>query len=383
MTQHRPGPWSEPQPPTAAAAPDPYSAEPAVSLDRRAYVPQLPSGPVATPGAAPYAPAGYDHSPAQGSWFELPPEEARIAGKPRSTWGWRGRLNRAGFRFAMTRDERLHLEALATVIRTFPGPRSILVANTKGGAGKTPTALIAAAMLSKLRGEPIVAWDCNEFQGTLGGRAEIGTPESTILDVLGQRETLARPDASVAEINGLLRRQPQGHLVLASAESTTAMQQIGRDEVDAVRRLLARRYGSVIADTGNNMAAPGWNYLAETADVLVVPMKPKRDHIEHVRSVLGYLNGRQETKHLVRGAILVVTSETGQRMRPDQADWFSKRVGQVLHVPADPAIASGDRIRVDQLTVASQRAWTAVVAAVAEAAAAPSPHDQATTHQHI
>jgi MinD-like ATPase involved in chromosome partitioning or flagellar assembly len=272
--------------------------------------------------------------------------------------------------------ELIHRAEIAQIRTTLPGSRTIAVANEKGGAGKTPTALIVSGMLAELRREAVIAWDVNELRGTLGRRAEISEPPLTVTDVLASAQELARPEAEVGALSAFLRRQPEGNLVLASSEDGNAMRQIGHAECDIVRQLLLRRFGIVVCDTGNNAAAPNFLYTVDAADVLVIPTAPSDVHLEVARAMLRMLASRETTNHLVSRAVVVVTSPTGSRLQPEEELWFAERIGRLVHVPADPVIASGGKLPLAELSEASRRAWTQVASAVIEAAQAPSKNDK-------
>jgi MinD-like ATPase involved in chromosome partitioning or flagellar assembly len=273
-------------------------------------------------------------------------------------------------------SELVHRAEVAQIRTTLPGSRTIVVANEKGGAGKTPTALILSALLAEFRREAVVAWDVNELRGTLGRRAEIAEPPLTVTDVLASALELARPEAEVGALSAFLRRQPEGNLVLASSEDGNAMRQIGHAECDIVRQLLLRRFGVVVCDTGNNAAAPNFLYTVDAADVLVIPTAPSNVHLEVARAMLRMLASRDTTSHLVARTVLVVTSPTGAQLDPEEERWFVERVGRVVHVPADPVIAEGGKLPIAELSEASRRAWTQVASAVIGAALVPSKNDK-------
>jgi len=141
-----------------------------------------------------------------------------------------------------------------------------------------------------------------------------------------------------------------------------------------VRDLLVTRYSTLVLDTGNNEAAPPWQFATSVADVLVVPMRASSDHVWVAGQMLEGLRTRLETRHLPHCAVAVITDQDGERLDTTTEWWLSERLGAVIYVPPDPAIASGS-IRADRLSPASRKAWTLVAAAVAEVCARPSVHD--------
>lgn len=290
-------------------------------------------------------------------------------------WAWRGRLNRAlHLKLDAGPIERTHRAALSTVRSTFPAARTICVANVKGGAGKTPTALILAELLAMLRRESIVAADLNELRGTLGVRAGVQEPAYTVMDLLQHRDWLTRPGSAVGDLAGFLRRQESGALILASSENAGEMRSLTSEHCQAVRDLLITRYSTLVLDTGNNEAAPPWQFATGLADVLVVPMRAADDHVWVAGQMLEGLRARPETRHLPTSAIAVITDQDGARLDAATEHWLAERLGAVLYVPPDAEIAGGP-IRADRLSAASRHAWTLVAGAVAEVCARPSVHD--------
>lgn len=72
---------------------------------------------------------------------------------------------------------------------------------------------------------------------------------------------------------------------------------------------------------------------------------------------------------LVKSAVVVV-SHHGPRIDDSIRSWldesFAHRVGSVVHVPYDPAVADGDRVNYHSLSHVSREAWLAAAARVAQ-----------------
>ncbi len=80
-----------------------------------------------------------------------------------ATQGWRATL-----RLPPSTRERVDRAATAEVAQHWPGPRTIAVVNGKGGAGKTPTSILLAAVFARLGGAGVLGWDYNQTRATLG-----------------------------------------------------------------------------------------------------------------------------------------------------------------------------------------------------------------------
>jgi hypothetical protein len=179
-----------------------------------------------------------------------------------------------------------------------------------------------------------------------------------------------------------MRRQESGALILASSENAGEMRSLTAQHCRTVRDMLIGRYSTVVLDTGNNEAAPPWQFATGIADVLVVPMRASSDHVWVAGQMLEGLKSRSETRHLPPSAIAVITDQDGARLDADTERWLTERLGAVLYVPPDPEIA-GASIRADRLSEASRNAWTLVAAAVADVCARPSIHDRQLTEPRV
>jgi MinD-like ATPase involved in chromosome partitioning or flagellar assembly len=289
------------------------------------------------------------------------PEPAPTDDRP-AQWGWRGRANRLSqgkLAFRATLAEHLHRAARKRLLRPFNRAMTVMVANPKGGAAKTPTALIAAATLGFYRGGYTLAWDNNETRGTLGMRAESAPHHGTVVDLLHDIDEFLSASASVGRLSAYLRPQSARFDVLASDETPGGMEIIDDDAVQKLWTALSRYYRMMVVDTGNNVRAPNWRAVAELADCLIVPTTVQRDVAGSGLWMLDHLvqSGHRD---LVANAVAVVSCadlQTDPELFASIVERYRAVVRDVVVIPYDPYVRSGGRIEYDRLAVATRRAW--------------------------
>lgn len=280
--------------------------------------------------------------------------------------GWRGFLSRMGFKMQPSPAEVGRRSDVRATSQHWPGLRTIAIANPKGGANKTPTTLMLAAMFARQGGSGVVAWDNNETRGTLGWRSEQGPHNSTVLDLLPHVEELLDPAARAGDMARFLHHQPADRYdVLRSDDAVESDHEIDADEVDALHQVLGKYYRLVFIDTGNSERANNWRAAMSRADQLVVPMVGREDTAEAAALMLDALHARDEaSQRLAQNAIAIISQQTPT----DQIDWIVERfaplVKEVVTIPHDPALKAGV-IRFDALNQKTQRAWLHAAAAVA------------------
>jgi MinD-like ATPase involved in chromosome partitioning or flagellar assembly len=289
--------------------------------------------------------------------------------------GWRGLLNRAGLRLPPG-PAQLDLRAdLADARAAFPRPVTVVVANPKGGSGKTPTALLLAGALGQARGGGVLAWDNNELRGNMAHRSASHGQHATIADLLPAVDGLTRGDARWGDLSRFLRHQGDGQFdVLASQSGTTAV--ITREQFDAVHAALSRFVQVIVVDTGNSEAAPNWRAALAAADQLVVPVKWKRADCLAAARMLEDLE-RQGLHRLVDEVIVVATNGPGDANTADVAAnraYFTDRSRTVIDIPTDPHIHVADVLEHNALRPDTQRAALALAAAVARGLTAADRH---------
>lgn len=249
------------------------------------------------------------------------------------------------------------------------GPRTVALANPKGGASKTPTTIVLSALFARLGGTGVLAWDNNVTRGSLGWRTEQGRHRRTVLDLLGVAEDLMRIDARVGDLDAYVRHQSKDRFdVLASAAHLLPNQQrITEEDFDAIWRVVTKYYRLIMVDSGNEETAPNWIRMVDRSDVLVVPMANRRDHAEAAREMLQSLRARDEhSAELAANAVVIVSEAIGGRpgYAAELEREFATEGREVIVIPFDAAIGA-DQIRYEALAAGTQRAYLEAAAAVA------------------
>ncbi|MBT1003972.1 chromosome partitioning protein ParA [Paenarthrobacter sp. DKR-5] len=296
-----------------------------------------------------------------------------------ATQGWRGTLTRLGLRMNPSAEELSEREDIRTVSQHWPGPRTIAVVNRKGGANKTPTVVMLAAILARYSGAATVAWDNNESQGTLGWRTEKGSHDRSVLDLIDSSTELLSPSTNAAEIAKFVHHQSADKFdVLRSDENDEGDHEVTAEEVDIAHQVLTRYYRLVVMDSGNTARAANWRRMIDHTNQLVVPVTAIEDRAEAARLTLQTLMARGgHATDLALNAVVIVSESTDAKrsMSGDAlkrakaeaqriAEGFAPYVRSVVRIPYDPALVNGP-IRYEALQPATQRAWLAAAAAVA------------------
>ncbi|PRY31995.1 MinD/ParA family ATP-binding protein [Pseudosporangium ferrugineum] len=290
------------------------------------------------------------------------PTPAATAPERPAQWGWRGRANRVtggALTLPAKREELVHRAARKRLLRPFSRTMTVVVANPKGGAAKTPAALLAAATLGFHRGGYTLAWDNNETRGTLGMRAEEATHRRTVVDLLRDIDQFLSTPASVGRLSAYLRPQGARFDVLASDDVPGSMDVIDDAAFGKLWTALSRYYRLLVIDTGNNVRAPNWRAATDLADCLVVPTTVQRDVADSGLWMLDHLlrSGRGD---LASNAVAVVSCadpRTDPALLDDIVERYRAVVRDVAVIPYDPYVRSGGRIEFDSVAVATRRAW--------------------------
>lgn len=318
------------------------------------------------------SPTSANHSPASANLPPVRPEspERRVsagdlieqltpAPPARSTRGWRGKLGMRPNQREL--DELRDTELVKT---SFRRPVTIMVANPKGGSGKTPTSMLLAAAMGQTRGGGVIAWDNNELRGTLPDRS-ISPHRRNVHDMLEALDQLRWSTSSFTDMAYFLNHQSNGNFyTLGSAQH--AGQLVTGQNFRQVHELFCRYFQIIVVDTGNNEAAPNWTAAAGEADCLVVPTKWRKDSLIPAARMLESL---QDTNPgLLERTVIAATNgpmDSQKQVKDKSASWFGSN-HPIVDIPIDLHIAEGGVIDWAMLKPQTRRAALRLAAEVSE-----------------
>ncbi|HEV6953620.1 MAG TPA: ATPase [Promicromonospora sp.] len=357
-----PVPVPAPATPTVAAAPV-HAAAPTDPAHNPGWRPrpeqEVPAGqPADAVAAAPRDP--FERS------FLTPSRS--IERRPAQT-GWRGAANKLGLRLAPTEGELSLRRAVRTVSQHWPGVRRVAVANGKGSAGKSPTAIMLSAVYARYGAGGVALIDNNPTRGTVGWRTEQGPHDATVLDLLPQIDTLMQASASHADLAGYLHHQPEDRFDVLRSKPDKLGAPFTADELDAVVQVLTRFYRLQVFDSGNDESASVWQRMIDLSTSLVVPTLARREWAETGRVMLNELRHRDEHgAALVSNAVVIVTNADAHKSADDVraiADQFAGLVRGVATIPFDAGMVEG-HLRWEGLQPRTRDAWVRAAALVAD-----------------
>ena len=261
-------------------------------------------------------------------------------------------------------------QAVATIQRSLPGPRTVVVVNPKGGASKTTATMLLAATFATLRGGYTLAWDNNETRGTLGWRAVPARHTNTAVDLLADLERFQQVrGARVGDLDNYVRSQGAAQFdVLASDEDPAASASIDADAFQRLHGTLSRFYRVIVIDTGNNMRASNWEAAIAAADQLVIVSTIREDT---AASAAWLVDGLRAKGHgdKVEHAVTILSapaSSNDPALSARLHDHFAQLTRAVVDVPHEQSLVAGGPIDFAALSKASRDAWVLATAKVAE-----------------
>jgi MinD-like ATPase involved in chromosome partitioning or flagellar assembly len=352
--------YAEPTPKTPEVAP--VTAAPVTIAPAPVAAPAVIPQPAPTLLAEPVDAAVSERRAARASFLvqEAPQEPA--------TKGWRGLLNRAGIHVAPSPEEMAERSDIHLVSQHWAGPRTVSIANGKGGANKTPTTALLAGVFARYGGSGVLAWDNNETRGTLGWRTEQGGHDATVQDLLPHTERLLSPGAQSSDLAHYVHHQTgdKYDVLRSNPIALSADQKITRAEFSALHEVASKYFRLVFIDSGNDESAERWQQMIDQTHQLVIATTALGEHAEAGALLLEALAQRDERSAQLAANAVVIVSQSEKNGTGAQAiaDNFTGLARQAVTIPYDDALHGG-KIRYEALAPATQRAWLAAAAAVA------------------
>ena len=285
--------------------------------------------------------------------------------------GWRGSLNRSLFLKLKPGQHERQLRTLrSTIQRGLAGSKTVMFCNVKGGAKKTTTTYNASAVIGRVRGGNILAWDNNENSGDLvdrGQRAPHGRTAIDLHDHLDELTTLENID----QLKHYMHPQGDNRFeVLASQNVAGTKRVIDATAFNGMHAILRTFYSMILVDTGNASTATTWQATAEAADVVVITMENAENSARKAAQTLDAIRNHAGVDK-VENAIAVITqpdkqSAVAKERNRELYRLLEPQLRSVLEVPFDHALKEGEEIVWESLSKHTREAYLAVAAAIVE-----------------
>ncbi|MFC4245064.1 MinD/ParA family protein [Gryllotalpicola reticulitermitis] len=296
------------------------------------------------------------------------PAQSAVAGQKASK-GFRGFLARTGMNVkpgaaeAAELEHRAKLSIFETQIRqaTWSRAVSVLVANPKGGTGKTPAALLLGGTIASIRGGQVAIVEVSDDPGALTYRAE-GNPQVGLGELVrdldritnaGQLAGYTAPQSSFAAVIGTVGRRPR----------------LTGDAVIGVAGLVDEFYGIRVMDSGNQPTSEAFRAAVQVADALVIPVMNAGDStVEALRLLEELRADGGHAAELAANAIgirLVDGRHEDPTIAAEVEQVLAREGIRSLHtIPFDPHIAERVQITLGQLAPATREAFITAAASV-------------------
>jgi MinD-like ATPase involved in chromosome partitioning or flagellar assembly len=263
--------------------------------------------------------------------------------------------------------ERARHELRARISAPVAGCQRIAVVSLKGGVGKTTTTACLGAIFAEHRGDRVVAVDANPDPGTLGYRIHRDTSR-TAKDLLANVDRLER----YADVRAYASQTDLRLEVIASEADPGRTEAFGEDDYRELAAVLERFYSLVLTDCGPGLLHSAMRAILSTSDQLIVVAAPSLDGARSASLTLDWLD-----KHgygQLAGSSVVVINAVRERGLVDVdklTEHFARRCRAVVRVPYDRHLETGAEIVLDELALATHRAYLQLAAAVADGFKAP------------
>ncbi|UKF80358.1 ATPase [Clavibacter californiensis] len=240
---------------------------------------------------------------------------------------------------------------------------SVLVANRKGGVGKTPTSLILGGVLGSIRGGSVAVVEVTDDPGALGYRAE-GQPTRGLGELVRDRDEIH----SAGQLAGYTAPQTSFASVVASVGPR---RELTGDDVVGVSRLIDEYYAVRVMDSGNQPSSSAFRGAIEVTDVLVVPVLNAGDAVLEAVALLDFLRDLGGHAAMLADNAIIIRLHDGRPEDPAVVARIDRilddaRPAQIFTVPYDAHIAERGPISLASLDPEVARAFTAATAGVVQ-----------------
>lgn len=283
--------------------------------------------------------------------------------------GWQGLLAKLGLSTKPSPQElarREHAERQARFeeeVRRAVWTRavSVLVANRKGGVGKTPASVLLSGTMAAIKGGSVAVIDAADDSGALRLRAE-GTPR------LGMGE-LVRDIAQIktaGQLKGYTAPQTSFADVIGSAPDRPRLS--GEDVVN-VSKVVDEFYSIRVMDSGNVYRAEAFQGAVSVTDVLVIPITNAGDAVIDALELLRQLRAASGAPKRLADTAVILRMHDGRPESPvvgEEVERLLRDAGMntLLDIPYDAHIAERGEITLGKLQPVTREAFVAAAAAV-------------------
>lgn len=239
---------------------------------------------------------------------------------------------------------------------------SILVANKKGNAGKTPVSITLGGMISSIRGGSVAIMEVSDDRGQLTYRSE-GSPMLGIGELVEAAATIE----SKGELEGYTAPQTSFASIVGS---TGWREPLDRAAVVDVSKVIDRYYSIRVMDSGNQYSSSAFSGATETADTLVIPTMNSADSVFDAVELLEFLQGHEDphARALAETAVVIRLSDGRPEIKVERHVKFLFEAGvdpsRVYNVPFDSHIAERGPLTLSKLAPTTRHTFIHAAAGV-------------------